>query len=875
MNRTQILHLNASRGRLVQNSLLNDETTKDFQALCVVEPYLFANPENGEPTILQDFRWQIYRPTTIREGVQARYSFRSAIWVNAKDKATQVPIDCPNTTAVILHTGDTHLLLISSYESRCEVSREESEEAQRARINSIREAREEAEKDSQEPLNLLVCADWNRHHVHWGGREALRQRTFEEEGEQIINFMQEAGLQSLLKAGTPTWEHLSLDRRSTIDLVLGSQGIQDNLIACQIHYIDHGSDYKAISTSYYSQQEAATKRKGKRLYGNADWPLIRAQIASQLCHTDSETTLRSNAQLDNKVGLLNRVTARTLEELVPRARESPYNKRWWTKELTELRAEYTTRRNRVTTLRRRGEGTARVGKLADSAKRTFHNAIDLQKSNHWKEFLDNPENVWKAAKYARRREGIAQIPDLTNGDETANSNKRKAEILMDTFYPTPPDPRGDEGRTQTRRDTIEWPELTLHEVKEAIFGSNSDKAPGPDEITFRVWKEIWPVVGPHLLQLYQSLLKTGHIPSEWKTDKIIVLRKPGKADYTKPKAFRPISLISTISKGLESVIARRLSYITERYKLLPENHFGARPNRSAEQALNLVIERIHHAWKNKKVLTLVSFDVKGAFNGIHAHILERRLRARGIPEQAVRWIRNFCTQRKAQISLGNYESEPTDIKYPGIPQGSPLSPLLYIFYNADLVERKINGKGGAMGFVDDFSAWVVGDNEKQTTKDIQDTIIPHATQWAEQSGAIFETDKTSLIYFTRRHKHDNSTPLRFGNDEILPQDNVKLLGVTLDKRLSMRPHITKVVNKATYACISFQSIKGLRPNQARQIYRSCVLPIVDYAASTWYGTGRKGQKELLQSLGKVQRLGARCILRAWKAVSLPVLEAEA
>jgi hypothetical protein len=246
--------------------------------------------------------------------------------------------------------------------------------------------------------------------------------------------------------------------------------------------------------------------------------------------------------------------------------------------------------------------------------------------------------------------------------------------------------------------------------KEAIFRSNSDKAPGPDEITFRVWKEIWPVVGPYLLQLYQSSLETGHIPSEWKTVKIIVLRKPGKADYTKPKAFRPISLISTISKGLESVIARRLSYITERYKLLPENHFGARPNRSAEQALNLVIERIHHAWRNKKVLTLVSFDVKGAFNGVHAHTLERRLRARGIPEQAVRWIRNFCTQRKAQISLGNYESEPTDIKYPGIPQGSPLSPLLYIFYNADLVERKINGKGGAMGFVDDFSAWVVGDN---------------------------------------------------------------------------------------------------------------------------------------------------------------------
>jgi hypothetical protein len=56
MNRTQILHLNVGRGRLVQNSLLNDETIKDFQALCVVELYVFANPENGEPTIPQDFR---------------------------------------------------------------------------------------------------------------------------------------------------------------------------------------------------------------------------------------------------------------------------------------------------------------------------------------------------------------------------------------------------------------------------------------------------------------------------------------------------------------------------------------------------------------------------------------------------------------------------------------------------------------------------------------------------------------------------------------------------------------------------------------------------------------------------------------------------
>jgi hypothetical protein len=72
-----------------------------------------------------------------------------------------------------------------------------------------------------------------------------------------------------------------------------------------------------------------------------------------------------------------------------------------------------------------------------------------------------------------------------------------------------------------------------------------------------------------------------------------MLRKPGKADYTLLKAFRPISLLPTISKGLEAVVAVRLSYITEKHNLLLANHFGARPRRSAEQALNVLVERIY------------------------------------------------------------------------------------------------------------------------------------------------------------------------------------------------------------------------------------------------------------------------------------------
>jgi hypothetical protein len=100
-------------------------------------------------------------------------------------------------------------------------------------------------------------------------------------------------------------------------------------------------------------------------------------------------------------------------------------------------------------------------------------------------------------------------------------------------------------------------------------------------------------VGDHLFGLYSTSLEPGHIPKQWKIARIVTLRKSGKGDYIVPKAFRPISLLTTISKGLEVVVTVRLSYMVERNSQLPDNHFGARPRRPAEQALNVLVERIY------------------------------------------------------------------------------------------------------------------------------------------------------------------------------------------------------------------------------------------------------------------------------------------
>ena len=213
----------------------------------------------------------------------------------------------------------------------------------------------------------------------------------------------------------------------------------------------------------------------------------------------------------------------------------------------------------------------------------------------------------------------------------------------------------------------------------------------------------------------------------WKEARIVALRKPSKPDYSKAKAYRPISLLQTISKGLETLVARRLSYLAETHQLLPKNHFGARPKRSAVQALLLVTEKIYNAWRAGKVLSLLSFDVQGAFNRVHLDVLTQRLKERRIPPLLVKWIRNFCRSRRGSIALGGYDSEMADIGHAGVPQGSPLSPILFVFYNASLVEQSINTAGGSIGFVDDYNVWVTGRTIAENLTRLQTEVIPRAS----------------------------------------------------------------------------------------------------------------------------------------------------
>jgi hypothetical protein len=99
--------------------------------------------------------------------------------------------------------------------------------------------------------------------------------------------------------------------------------------------------------------------------------------------------------------------------------------------------------------------------------------------------------------------------------------------------------------------------------------------------------------------------------------------------------------------------------------------------------------------------------------------------------------------------------------------------------------------------VDDFNAWVTGPSAEDNTRAIQQKILPRVEAWAKESGAIFEAEKTGLIHFTSSAKARWDTaeeiPFSFEGQEINPKESVKVLGVTLDTKLKMDTHLSKVM----------------------------------------------------------------------------------
>ena len=179
---------------------------------------------------------------------------------------------------------------------------------------------------------------------------------------------------------------------------------------------------------------------------------------------------------------------------------------------------------------------------------------------------------------------------------------------------------------------------------QAINNLSPYKAPGPDGVANIVF-QCCRILTNYLLPLFNAAVNLRTYYDPWKESITVILCKPGKPDYSVPKAYHPIALLNTTAKLLSAIVADRTSYILESHNLFPSTHFGGRPGRSMEDSLHLLENTIRHAWRQGKVVSALFLDIKGAFPNAVTDRLVHTMKCHQLPPDNQFHRKDACRQK--------------------------------------------------------------------------------------------------------------------------------------------------------------------------------------------------------------------------------------
>ena len=323
---------------------------------------------------------------------------------------------------------------------------------------------------------------------------------------------------------------------------------------------------------------------------------------------------------------------------------------------------------------------------------------------------------------------------------------------------------------------------------------------GADSISTKLLKEIVPFIITPLHYLINLSLETGFVPPELKLAKIVPVFKDGNShQFTN---YRPISLLSSLSKLFEKIVSRQLIRFINLNEILYKHQYGFRSGHNTSHPVLHLTNKIYDALNKKpssKTLTIF-IDLKKAFDTVDHEILLKKLSHYGVRETENLWFQNYLSEREQFVSVHGTESGKTQIKC-GVPQGSILGPLLFLIFINDLPNAT------------DFLTLLFADDTTFQVSGVDlDQLFAHAnseldktTTWFKANKLTLNVKKTKFMLFSDSSTSIGTNNLRKGN-QILVQIGTncedkyfRIVGHVLDDILGWEDHIEHIAKMLSLA----------------------------------------------------------------------------
>ena len=390
---------------------------------------------------------------------------------------------------------------------------------------------------------------------------------------------------------------------------------------------------------------------------------------------------------------------------------------------------------------------------------------------------------------------------------------------------------------------LQIPLISVFEVFNYLTHLKQSGTRGLDGLDGKILKLSAPVITDTLTYIFNLCLEKNYFPNAFKKAKVIPIHKSG--DSSDPSNYRPISIISILSKPLEKHINKHLLRHFDTNNLLHPNQSGFRHKHSCHTALINLVDNWLTSINDNKCSGVLFVDFRKAFDVISHDLLLRKLKLYNVSTNTLRLLTSYLTNRQQCVAISTSISTLKSIDH-GVPQGSILGPMLFSIYINDL---PLYVQSICELFADDTTIHTshtdidsLENNLQQSTNDL--------IKWTELNHMSLHPQKTKCMLITSRQKRQNLSQkllsIYIKNEPIEQVTHHKVLGITIDENLNWHQHISYLCKYLSQKVYQLSKIKHfLDPTSRKLFFQAHIQSLIDYASTLWDSASANTMKPLL------------------------------
>ena len=313
-------------------------------------------------------------------------------------------------------------------------------------------------------------------------------------------------------------------------------------------------------------------------------------------------------------------------------------------------------------------------------------------------------------------------------------------------------------------------------------------------------------------------LSTGSMPEDLKITSLRPLLKKPTADCEQFSNFRPVSNLKFLSKLVEKTVFVQLNnYLT--VNGLHESFQSAyKAHHSTETALLTITDDILLSLDRGENVFLLLLDLSAAFDTVnHSLLLSRLENSFGITGTVLQWFHSYLTGRSQFIEINDTKSSVRDLTV-GVPQGTVLSPILYLLYTAPLAEI-IRSHGLVYHFYAADTQLYISfkDCDVDVARLRVENCVADVCHWMDVNKLKLNYDKTEIIIYSKYHTRPPFSYFSIGNEKLTTTPSARSLGAVLDDDMLLDVHVSDICRS------SFNHLRNLSKITQYLVKLLCML----------------------------------------------------